>query len=73
MIGQGFNWQSPGYLTKSNTLLKTGEPLPPPGIEQRVEVCKTHLDKSIAWKGAVVGILEMRRHYSNYFKRIGSF
>ena len=46
----------------------TGEYLPPPTIEQRIEVCRKHLRRSYEWKGPVVGILEMRRHYANYLK-----
>lgn len=46
----------------------TGELLPPPGIEERVEVCRRHLLQSIAWKGEKLGILEMRRHYAAYLK-----
>ncbi len=46
----------------------TGELLPPPTIKERVAVCKKHLTKSYEWKGPVVGINEMRRHYSNYLK-----
>jgi tRNA-dihydrouridine synthase len=42
--------------------------LPLPSIEERVEVCRTHAHKSVEWKGEVLGILEMRRHYSNYLK-----
>jgi len=38
-----------------------------------VEVCKTHLTKSIEWKGDKTGVFEMRRHYSNYFKGIPNF
>jgi nifR3 family TIM-barrel protein len=48
--------------------LATGEHLPPPSIEQRIEVCRKHLRRSYEWKGPVVGILEMRRHYANYLK-----
>ena len=44
-----------------------------PTIEERVEVCRIHLQKSIEWKGNVLGILEMRRHYANYFKGIDHF
>lgn len=44
-----------------------------PGISERVEVCRTHLIKSVEWKGPVVGILEMRRHYTNYFKGMDHF
>jgi tRNA-dihydrouridine synthase B len=48
--------------------LATGTELAPPTIEERIEVCKAHLQKSIEWKGEVLGVLEMRRHYTNYFK-----
>jgi len=44
-----------------------------PGIAERVDVCRTHLIKSVEWKGPIVGILEMRRHYTNYFKGMDHF
>jgi len=53
--------------------LKTGEQLAPPTLEERIQVCKTHLAKSIEWKGDVLGILEMRRHYASYFKGMDNF
>jgi tRNA-dihydrouridine synthase B len=53
--------------------LKTGEQLAPPTIEERIQVCKTHLQKSIEWKGEILGILEMRRHYASYFKGMDNF
>ncbi|MBK8669754.1 MAG: tRNA dihydrouridine synthase DusB [Saprospiraceae bacterium] len=40
----------------------------PPTIEARVEVARKHLMKSIEWKGERVGVVEMRRHYTNYFR-----
>jgi tRNA-dihydrouridine synthase B len=72
MIGRaaiGYPW----IFREIKHFFKTGENLPEPTITERVEVCKTHLDKSIAWKGPKVGIFEMRRHYSNYFKGIPDF
>ncbi|MCX8472379.1 MAG: tRNA dihydrouridine synthase DusB [Sediminibacterium sp.] len=45
-----------------------GEILPPPTIQERIEVCKQHLLSSIEWKGEKVGINEMKRHYTNYLK-----
>ena len=48
--------------------LRTAEHLPPPTIEQRVEVIRRHLELSVQWKGPVTGITEMRRHYTNYLK-----
>jgi len=44
-----------------------------PTITERIEACKTHLQKSVEWKGPKTGIFEMRRHYSNYFKGIDHF
>jgi len=52
---------------------RTGELLPPPTIEERVRVAKKHLELSLDWKGEHRGIVEMRRHYSNYFKGIHHF
>jgi len=46
----------------------TGEILPPPSIQDRIDLIHKHLQKSIEWKGYKTGILEMRQHYSNYLK-----
>jgi len=47
---------------------KTGELLPPPDIHERVEAVRRHLQHSLDWKGEKLGVLEMRRHYTNYFR-----
>ncbi len=47
---------------------QTGTLLPPPTVAERVNVVRKHLQKSLEWKGSVVGINEMRRHYANYLK-----
>ncbi|MGI2298539.1 tRNA dihydrouridine synthase, partial [Candidatus Cardinium hertigii] len=46
----------------------TGNLLPPPTLVERIETVKKHLTHAIAWKGERTGILEMRRHYANYFR-----
>lgn len=46
----------------------TGELLPPPTVSERVDAARRHLRRSLEWKGPVLGVVEMRRHYSNYFK-----
>lgn len=53
--------------------LKTGDVLPAPDVEERVEICKTHLQKSLEWKGLRKGVFEMRRHYQSYFKNYPGF
>lgn len=67
MIGRaaiGYPW----IFREIKHYIKTGELLSPPTIEERIYVCKKHLSLSVEWKGPVVGINEMRRHYTNYLK-----
>jgi tRNA-dihydrouridine synthase B len=67
MIGRaaiGYPW----IFNEIKHYVQTGQHLPPPTIEQRVAVIRKHLQGSIQWKGEVLGILEMRRHYTNYLK-----
>jgi tRNA-dihydrouridine synthase B len=67
MIGRaaiGYPW----IFNEIKHYLRTGEHLPLPTIEQRCAAILDHLHRSIEWKGPVVGILEMRRHYTNYLK-----
>ncbi|GCD77460.1 tRNA-dihydrouridine synthase [Thermaurantimonas aggregans] len=53
--------------------IATGELLPQPTIEERVDACLQHLEFSLSWKGPKLGLIEMRSHYSNYFKGIPNF
>ena len=72
MIGRaaiGYPW----VFNEIKHFLKTGTHLSKPSIKDRVIVCKKHLKHSIAWKGEILGIAEMKRHYSNYFKGIPYF
>ena len=67
MIGRasiGYPW----IFREVKHFLKTGEMLPPPTVSERVEAARQHLTHSVAWKGLRLGILEMRRHYTNYFR-----
>jgi nifR3 family TIM-barrel protein len=67
MIGRaaiGYPW----IFNEIKHFIQTGDHLPPPTIEQRVEVIRQHLKQSIQWKGMNAGINEMRRHYTNYLK-----
>ena len=72
MIGRG-SIGHPWIFNEVKHFLKTGTHLPPPTIPDRVEVCRTHLQKSTEWKGAKLGVIEMRRHYANYFKGLDHF
>lgn len=67
MIGRaaiGYPW----IFREVKHYLQTGNELAAPTLEERVYVCKKHLRESVSWKGLVVGVNEMRRHYTNYLK-----
>jgi tRNA-dihydrouridine synthase len=53
--------------------MKTGELLPPVTLAERVEMSRRLLQKAVEWKGERLGVVETRRHYSNYFKGIPNF
>lgn len=72
MIGRaaiGYPW----IFDEIKHYFKTGEHLAAPTISDRVEAARNHLTWAMEWKGEHVGIVEMRRHYTNYFKGIAGF
>lgn len=58
----------PWVFREIKHFMATGELLPPPTTQERVAVAREHLRRSIEWKGPKLGVLEMRRHYTNYFR-----
>jgi nifR3 family TIM-barrel protein len=72
MIGRA-TYGRPWIFREVKHYLQTGEVLPQPSVIERVAIAKEHLAKSIEIKGERVGILEMRRHLSNYFKGLPNF
>ncbi len=71
MIGRaaiGYPW----IFREIKHFIATGEKRADPTIEERVEVARKHLQKSLEWKGPIAGINEMRRHYANYLKGLPS-
>lgn len=72
MIGRaaiGYPW----IFKEIKHYFATGELLSPPTIADRVAAARNHLIWSVEWKGERQGVLEMRRHYANYFKGLPNF
>lgn len=72
MIGRasiGYPW----IFNEIKHFLKTGEHLEKPTMQERLEAVKQHIDFAVRWKGEMVGLLEMRSHYGNYFKGTANF
>lgn len=72
MIGRasiGYPWifnEIKNFINKNKKIKK-------PSLHERIETVKRHLDFSIEWKGETLGLIEMRRHYTNYFRGIENF
>ena len=72
MIGRaaiGYPW----IFREIKHFMATGENLVAPTTVERIDVCLRHFERSLEWKGEKLGILEMRRHYTNYFKGYPNF
>lgn len=72
MIGRA-SIGNPWFFKETKHFLKTGIHLAPADMAQRVATARRHLEMAIEWKGETLGVLETRRHYSNYFKGIPNF
>lgn len=72
MIGRaaiGYPW----IFNEIKHYFNTGELLEKPNLSDRIDAARNHLQWSMDWKGEKLGILETRRHYTNYFKGIPNF
>lgn len=73
MIGRA-SIGNPWFFKQVKHFFETGEHLPDVTIAERVEMAKRHLQLEIDWKESeIVGVMETRRHYTNYFKGIPHF
>ena len=72
MIGRA-SIGNPWFFNEVKYFLETGKKLDPPSIDQKVAAARRHLEMAIDWKGETLGVLETRRHYTNYFKGIPNF
>lgn len=59
---------SPWIFNQIKAFIFENKIIEQPSVEEKVDTIRTHLQKSVEWKGNVLGILEMRQHYSNYLK-----
>ena len=72
MIGRA-SIGNPWFFDQVKYFLKNNKHKSLPNLNQRVETARRHLQMAILWKGEVLGLLETRRHYANYFRGIEGF
>tara|TARA_B110000438_G_scaffold27292_1_gene26100 strand:- start:48353 stop:49351 length:999 start_codon:yes stop_codon:yes gene_type:complete len=64
---------NPWIFNEIKNYIKGNHQITPPSLSDRIETVKKHLDFSIQWKGEKLGLIEMRRHYTNYFRGMENF
>lgn len=64
---------NPWIFNQIKSFINNGKFIPKPNLDERIKVVKKHLEFSIKWKGEKLGLIEMRRHYTNYFRAIENF
>jgi tRNA-dihydrouridine synthase B len=72
MIGRA-SIGNPWFFDQVKHYLNTGQKKEEPGTSEKAKMAKRHLEMAIKWKGDVLGVLETRRHYGNYFKGVPNF
>lgn len=72
MIGRA-TFGRPWVFREVKHFLENGIKMAQPSVKERVELAKRHLDVSVSYKGERVGVLELRRHLSCYFKSLPNF
>ena len=72
MIGRA-SIGNPWFFDQVKHYLSTGSKKEEPGISDKARMAKRHLEMAVKWKGEVLGVLETRRHYGNYFKGVANF
>lgn len=72
MVARG-SYGNPWIFRDIKHFLATGKKPGPPDIAERVRISRLHLEKGVEWKGERTAVLEMRKHYSDYFKGYPGF
>lgn len=67
MIGRGAVL-NPWIFQQTKHYMATGELLPDPTVEERVNLLREHLRLSVEFKGERAGVIELRKHYSGFLR-----
>jgi tRNA-dihydrouridine synthase B len=67
MIGRGAVL-NPWIFRQAKHYMATGELLPEPTIEERVNLLREHLKLSVEFKGERAGVIELRKHYAGFLR-----
>ncbi len=72
MIGRA-SIGNPWLFKQVKHFLNTGEILPELSVKEKVKIAKEQLQKSLEMKVERAAVVQMRRHFANYFKGLKNF
>lgn len=61
------------WIFEQTKRLMDGEEISEIPVKEKVSVCRKHLLSAVQWKGERTAMLEMRKHYSGYFRGLRDF
>lgn len=67
MIGRGAI-SNPWIFRQAKHFMTTGELLPEPTVQERVDLLKEHLHLAVEYKGERTGVIELRKHYAGFLR-----
>lgn len=72
MIGRA-TYGNPWIFSQIRSYLETGEAVDEPSVAERVRIAMIHFERSVEWKNEHIAVLEIRKHWSSYFKGLANF
>lgn len=61
------SYGNPWIFREIKSYLESGKIIEKPDIHERIKISMIQLEKSVDWKGERRGVLELRKHWANYF------
>ena len=72
MIGRA-SYGNPWIFNQIRQYLDTGEIIAEPDVAERIRIARIHFERSVEWKNEYIAVLEIRKHWTNYFKGLSHF
>ena len=72
MIGRA-SYGNPWIFSQIRQYLDTGETIAEPDVAERIRIARIHFERSVEWKNEYIAVLEIRKHWTNYFKGLSHF
>ena len=72
MIGRA-TYGNPWIFEQIRKYLDLGEIVSEPDVAERIRIARIHFERSMEWKNEYTAVIEIRKHWTNYFKGLSHF